>query len=156
MRPALFAALLLLLTASPFGCATAPRSPSSPPPPPPERLNSIVLSGDIGKGAKRWESEARKRLRDPLILVCHGTTRNDSWYLQPDIGPPLHVEGVARLLKKAFPGRPILLIVCNEGAHQLYVPGVYYAKSIVWSIPRTGKDRGVERIEEFYEGRLPE
>ena len=42
---------------------------------------------------------------------------------------------MAEYLVSKYPNNEIVLIICNDKGHSIYVPGVYYAKENVWSIP---------------------
>lgn len=113
--------------------------------------DTIALSKNIAHGGWFWQIEAARRFDRPVIVIVHGTTRNGTWTAVPDDGPAMPVESMARLLKQIYPRRPLVFIVCNEGRHELKVPGTYYGHGIVWSIPRCGRT-GTDRIEEFYGG----
>jgi hypothetical protein len=134
--------LLTLLTLC--GCAGHPT--------PEPKATSIVLSRNIGDGVGAWEQEAAKRLTNPVVVVCHGTTLNGRWAMTPDNGPPMEVQGVALLLKQLYGPRPIVFVTCNEGNHDITVKGVYYAHGIIWNWPHTPKP-GVSTISQFIEGR---
>jgi hypothetical protein len=57
-------------------------------------------------------------------------------------------------LHLAMPDRDVVMIVCNENGKPLNVPGVWYARSTVWSKPRwasekTPKPKSVADIASF-------
>ncbi len=136
------ACLILVLLA---GCAIH-RAPEP-------QAQSIVLSDNLAHGVPAWEKEAKKRFEHPILLVCHGNTERGEWRLYPDRGGSMSAESVARLLKKLYPGRPIVLIACNPDHLSFHVSGVYYARKLVSSIPGWGEDEWVESIGEFEEGK---
>ena len=88
-------------------------------------------------GSLLWYIEAKKKLKDPIIFVCHG---NDdilgNWTLFPDPPrKPQPVREVARTLRNIYPNNPIVLIVCNPNGHSIFVEGVYYAKKNIYVTP---------------------
>lgn len=131
--------LLLSGAASASPAATQPSRPAS------EigqggRVDVIVLSHEMdGSAVEEWKAEALRRFEDPVIVLCHGGPMigSDQWSIYPDApSAPMPVETLARLLRTAFPGRPIVLMSCNALGSELHgLPGVYYAKHEVWIHP---------------------
>ncbi len=119
--------LLLILLA---GCTTQ-RFAEVPPTP---QVSLICLDRNQVENVRRWESEACKRLTNPVVVFCHGAGAF-VWTMYPDNGPPIPVEAAAWLLHSIYPGRDILLITCNASGKSLDVPRVWYADTIVWCKP---------------------
>ncbi len=120
---------------------------------PEPKASCIVLSDNLAHGAPAWEREAAKRFDRPVLLIVHGYSWSGQWAIYPDAGPSMSVEGVARLLKKLYPGRPIVVLSCNPAGVGLKLHGVYYARKIVSSIPHMGKPEWAEGIWEMEEGK---
>lgn len=136
-----------LLACSIIGCA----SPSIKPPPPPP-TQAIVLSANLAHGAPGWVAEAKTQLTDPLVVLVHGIEEDGVWMAAPDRGPLIPVEGMARLLRKVYPNRSVVLVTCNEMAADLKVAGVWYGRGIVSSRPHAMPE-WCDSILEMVEGR---
>lgn len=98
-----------------------------------------VWNHDIGGHEDDWLTEARKRFKNPYILICHGDSASSGgkrWVLCPEL-PRLErpTKEEAERLHKAMPDRDIVLISCNECGADLNVPRVWYARRVVWSAP---------------------
>jgi hypothetical protein len=135
-----FAAVALLLLLG--GCAPTYRPQAA----------SLVLCGNMAGSESRWRDEAARRYPGCLVLMCHGDNAGGLWTCYPDKGPPMPVEGVARLLHTEHPGREIVLVTCNPGGAVLNVPGVAYPADDVWYPPRKPVPFGVNSIDQFREG----
>lgn len=97
----------------------------------------------------RWYKEAKKRFKDPIIFMCHGSYT--PWFYTDNRGEPyvkstwvvipdeprsiMPVEWVAKFLRNLYPNNDIVLIVCNHNGHKIQVPGVWYAVHKVWQTP---------------------
>ena len=132
----LAAALLLLLT----GCSLRPAA--------------VILSKTPIDVAGLWSSAAGRRIPNALIVVCHGSERGGVWTAKPDAPlQPLPVAELAGILHAEHPDRPIVLLICNPAGEPLSVPGVFYARSIVWQVPdcfpHERRDGGTGSIQEF-------
>ncbi len=114
------------------GCATT-KVQQVPPTP---QVSSICLDHNQTENVRKWGVEACKRLRDPVVVFCHGQG-SLVWMCYPEQGPPLPVEAVARILHALYPTRDVLLITCNPFGKSLDVPRVWYAQTIVWCEPGT-------------------
>lgn len=93
--------------------------------------NTIIWNSDLVFGATAWRRVVNKRFGPTaLMILCHGEEEYGEWWLYPSgktAGP------VKEVLKKYLPEsmghRPIVLLSCNPGGHELHgLPGVYYAK----------------------------
>lgn len=88
-----------------------------------------------------WMVEANRRFANPVVVFCHGDTYidafgNPQWYAFPDVRPPLPVHTLALELKQDYPGRDIVLVICNPDGLELGVPGVHYSRGgSVWIVP---------------------
>lgn len=107
------------------------------------RPPNVVLSEIQGHTNQKiiadWRAEAAYRFPlDKFAMVfAHGVTRGAVWTASTDHYGELPVESLLRLLRLRhdFWGRRIVLICCNEGAHDLAMPRVSYAKNLVWVVP---------------------
>lgn len=128
-----------------FGCVSAP-TPQG---------DTICLSRDIAAGAPLWTREAHSRFPGAVVFTCHGNTDSGEWLCSPDDSPRMPVRGVVKLLQKLYPGRTLVLNVCNEA--RLPMSGfadVWYAKGLVWSPPHLPGHKGdVTTIQQFEEAR---
>lgn len=98
--------------------------------------DTVTWSANLRHAEPLWRAEAAKRIAGrPVMLIVHGGDRDGRWVAVPDRGPVMPMDGVARLLKDLFPGRPVVILSCNPGGHQLRKPGVWYATANVWSVP---------------------
>jgi hypothetical protein len=99
-----------------------------------------------------WQKEAARRFPDCVIIQGHG---NDNaageWCIFGDrltvFGTyvprlPVRVVDAIADAKAKYPGRQIVLIVCNVFHHRLDIPGVAYAGDSVWIMPDRSIDGG--------------
>lgn len=100
----------------------------------------IVLNGgQVASGAALWQLEfTLKYHRVPVVIAVHGGG-TDHWMFYPDKGMPVDADSFVAGVAASHPGRLILVASCNEKGFPLHVPGAWYPKNIIWSIP--GRDR---------------
>lgn len=122
-------------------------------------VDMICLADSLEDSVEMWRSEISRRYPGAVGLVCHGGDAG-RWMLYPDhrqfaFGPfgvipyfegdrPIPVEGKVLELKARFPGRQIVLVVCNPGHYRLNISGVSYALEGVWCKPDRELDQRSE------------
>lgn len=99
----------------------------------PVELN--CLSRDLLPGAGYWIAETSRRYETFVLVLVHGEDVDGVWTAFPDAGSPVSVETLVERVRRDWPRRQIVLIVCNPGGHDLAVPGVAYSCQMVWLIP---------------------
>lgn len=120
------AVLILLVFA---GCTHAP----SPPP-----AGYVCWSDDLAAYVPMWQHEAEQRFVDPVVFICHGGDFHGHWGFYADHpNRTVFAEPVIQTLCSAYPGRPIVVVSCNEEGYSLRAPrhGVYYATKLVYMFP---------------------
>lgn len=110
----------------------------------PRRTDQMVLSPnytvlhyceDLVWVQEEWVIETQRRYDKFVLVLCHGTELAGQWYATPDLSPPLPVRELVRDVRRRFPERRIVLIVCNPGGFILREPGVSFATTLVWTLP---------------------
>jgi hypothetical protein len=97
-------------------------------------VDELVWSKNASEGLPWWRAEAEKRWPGNRIVMfaCHGGPDPAGvWYAVPDAP----VEVLAQTLHDLYPDAIVVLICCNRGGSSLDVPGIAYAKQIVWIEP---------------------
>lgn len=144
-----YAAFLVIAAA-----VIAALSACSPTPPPPSPTVSAVLFPIIAVSkdplfSTVWVQEVQRRFpKGAVIVFGHGKSDdNDQWatseqsvvrilgrnFLENKPSVPL-VELVLEI-RREYPSKPIVLVVCNGDKHRLNNKGVYYALKNVWTSP---------------------
>lgn len=119
-----------------------------------EGRNQLCWSQKLAHGAPFWRAEIKRGLHwhrgdpEPFLFICHGgDDATGEWCAWPDKrvngGLTIPMSWVATGLAGTHPGRPIFLLSCNRNAllscnrnaHCLGVPGVYYARRVILSVP---------------------
>ena len=109
----------------------------------------IILSENLTVGSDEWTAEAEKRFKSPVIVWVHGLNVGKYWLSFPDNCLPVPQQGIAIILRKIYPDRPIVLLSCNAEAVELKgLPNVWYARAIVFN-PPDGK-RGIHNRDGIY------
>lgn len=141
----LLISVLLFVTGFSLGrCVINTRSPQAGP------VDMVCLADSLEWSVELWRSEIARRYPGAVGLVCHGGDMGH-WTLHPDhrrlvllpTGPipfylqdrPFPVEQEIAVLRAKYPGRRIVLVVCNPGHYRLNIPGVSYALESVWAVP---------------------
>lgn len=113
-----------------------------------ESLDHVVLAG--------WGHEVAMRYPNAVVLFAHGGDTDGEWTVHPDkfnlsasvaAGRPVYdhlphfpVKFLVEVTRERFPGRPIVLVMCNPGGYRLDIPGVHYAVTDV--LQRTDRVAG--------------
>lgn len=112
----------------------------------------LTLDAEAPLTAPAWAEEVSRRFPDALIVISHGGSVIGEWVMVMP-GGVAKTTDVALSLTKAYPGRDIVLIVCNPGHHVIDIPNVHYALDDVWKYPdRHVTEEQVGRSQEFPEG----
>jgi hypothetical protein len=102
-------------------------------------MPKIIKWSDWETGADvYWLREARKRFKDPVVVLVHGGYDSDkrNWCAVPDAPrQKITMSAVAWVLHNLYPDQDIVLVACNEFGYDLNVPRVWYAKTLVWQTP---------------------
>jgi len=123
--------LIALILAALPGCASSARYQTSAL----ATQDIVLLDGDMD-ASREWQKEAEKRFVHPVIVTVHGRTVAGKWYCFPQHPRQMVlVADLAQSMHERFPGRDIVLIVCNEDGHAIHVPHVWYAQHKVWVRP---------------------
>jgi hypothetical protein len=126
--------LLLLLFLASAAPATSPTTRPGP-------TNLIVWSSYIRQDVPElWLAEARRKVDNPLLFMCHGMSVPVDgklvWYVNPDKPrKPQPVQEVARTLSNLYPDRNIILVVCNPAHERISIARVWYPERDVWIVP---------------------
>lgn len=125
-------------------------------------VETLILTADPEAliTAPFWEREVARRFPNALMVISHGGSIIDTWVMQTP-GEPARVVDVVNGLRERYPGRDIVLVVCNPGHHVINIEGVHYAMDNVWKYPDksipldqvgrsdTGEEDGIGNIYEF-------
>lgn len=122
------------------------------------RYDAITYCQNIRFSELAWRDLILARFENPVVVIGHGGDLDGVWHVFPDGGrDPMPVSAVAWAMHDAFPGRPVVLLICNHEGHDLDTPGVFYARTDVWSIPdavarrrHASKDDAAGSFDEFY------
>lgn len=121
------------------GCATLPAAR--------EGVPVVVYSADIDQARDYWPSEAARRYDgDFVVVVCHGYTIGNLWFVTPDGRDPLPTTALIREVRQTYPTERLILVVCNSDGVQIDTPNVSYAPNIVWVRP----DRWVDPVSNVF------
>jgi len=97
-----------------------------------------VLSYDIADAQRYWDDEIEAEYPNALLVIAHGNTDpgTGEWYAYPTDSDPLPVREVVLNVRKTYPERHIVLLVCNpDGLILDGVNNVSYARESVWIWP---------------------
>ncbi len=118
--------LLILLAVLLTGCHSAKHLPPV----------KIILSENLTNGSIEWTREVERRFHEPVIVWVHGLNVGRFWLSFPDACFPIPQQGIAIILRKVYPTRPIVLLSCNEEGAELHgLPNVWYARATVLNPP---------------------
>lgn len=113
-----------------------------------------VLDPSLAAFAPLWRDEIGRRFDNAVgILVHGGDFVEGQWIAGTNVAMFRRVTPMREVVEhyqRLYPDRVVVLLACNTGSLRLGIPGVYYAKSSVWSVP----DRAV--TPEMYENGLAE
>lgn len=101
-------------------------------------IQSAAISFDIEAGQTEWVREVAKRYPDAFVLLGHGLTDpvTGEWTIYPTIGDPVPVREAVEAVHALYPGRRVVLVVCNPDGKVLDgVEDVSYALHNVWVMP---------------------
>jgi len=82
-----------------------------------------------------WQVEVETRYDDYFLVMVHGESIGDEWFVFPDDGPPLAVRALIPYLRQRGVNGRIVLAVCNPEGHRLRAEDVSYATKSVWALP---------------------
>lgn len=139
------------------------------------KVDMVVLSESLSHGKDFWQAEIEREYPGAVGVLCHGGDVDGVWTLHPDhfalsdedfsvfaplIDPFTVIEDKTisvvvevQELQRRYPGRLIVLCVCNPNHHRLKLRGVVYALDSVYVIPdrvdRKSEPDAVGNIYEF-------
>lgn len=116
------------------------------------KVDMVVLAESLERGKNLWAAEVERHYPGAVGVLCHGQDVDGKWTLFPDHldidfsmfpeivtrvvqDKPIPVAEEVATLKAAYPGRLIVLVVCNPHHHRLNVTGVVYALDSVYVVP---------------------
>jgi len=134
--PVLVALALLALSAlASFGCTTVARQDTDAAPIVFRSGNimSLVYSPDLESFAPYWCTEAQRRYSNCIVVMAHGFDMGEWWCQYGD--SVIRVELLIHRLQGQYPGRRIVIVVCNPGGYDLQIPGVTHTLTSSWAMP---------------------
>lgn len=140
------------------------------------KVDMVVMSESLEFGADFWAAEIERQYPGAVGVLCHGNDYGGVWSMFPDhflisedaktiddlFKPgavtlvhdhPVSVQHEVEILQRRYPGRLIVLCVCNPQHHRLNMRGVVYAVDSVYVTPdrvqRKSEPDAVGNIYEF-------
>jgi len=102
----------------------------------PANTDCLVLAPDRAKYADAWRREVARRFpAGAHVLIAHGDDSGGRWVIFNDGVVAGEAEDIAHRLKWIDDTRPWVLVTCNPASAKLNVPGVWYARGMVYSPP---------------------
>ena len=119
----------------------------------------VCWSPDMRYGADEWAIEvlAHRGINDFVLAMCHGYEINGEWWVAPAARFPTTTAEFVASVRRRYPDKHVVLIVCNPGGVEFEVPDVSYATENVWVIPDAwagdlrdfAEPEAIGKIEEF-------
>jgi hypothetical protein len=108
----------------------------------PVNYRYVSLSPDISSDIAMWVRRFEGKVKPGTVFVnTHGGDMGGRWVVGSGLFPPEPMEDFLRRVKnaKGNKGRQIVLLSCNPGGYPLKVPGVWYVRKTLASMPGWGQ-----------------
>lgn len=130
----------LLTTILALGCASpSPVRPHAAATMGNPRVIVEVLDPSLDQFAPLWEREIARRFDNAVAIFVHGGDFVEGeWIVGTSYAPMRHVTPIRQIVeryRRLYPNRTVVVLACNTGHLPIGIPGVYYARSLVWCVP---------------------